>query len=100
MFYQTHSDADDCASWCSDGCAESLLYNYAEDFRAGMFGSLVASVASCDANEISITWADASAEDIAANDAGSVTYGGDIRTPKKAVHKPGKIFTGWTFNAQ
>ncbi len=51
----------------------------------------------CNANVISITWADASAEDIAANEAGTVTYGGDIRTPRKAVHKPGKIFTGWTF---
>ena len=53
----------------------------------------------CNANVIQITWADASAEDIAANEAGTVTYGGDIRTPRKAVHKPGKIFTGWTFNA-
>jgi len=51
----------------------------------------------CNANVIQITWADASAEDIAANEAGTVTYGGDIRTPRKAVHKPGKIFTGWTF---
>ncbi len=60
--------------------------------------SSTAGSSSCTANTISITWADASAEDIAANDAGSVTYGGDIRTPRKAVHKPGKIFTGWTFN--
>ncbi len=54
----------------------------------------------CTTNTITISWDSTDSEDIAANDAGSVTYGGDIRTPKKAVHKPGKIFTGWTFNAQ
>ena len=93
-------DADRCADLCASSCAGDLQLGYDAGlaFRAAMFASLGNSVASCDANVIQITWADASAEDIVANDAGSVTYGGDIRTPKKAVHKPGKIFTGWTFN--
>ena len=102
VFHGYNNSASNCASYCVLNCA-SFLQNGNDPFlrfRAAMFDSVGNSVASCDANEISITWADASAEDIAANDAGSVTYGGDIRTPKKAVHKPGKIFTGWTFNAQ
>ncbi len=101
VFNYDYGDAGDCAYSCASSCAsyqqsgESSLL----PFRAAVFNSIPAGAPSCDANVISITWADASAEDIAANDAGTVTYGGDIRTPKKAVHKPGKIFTGWTFNA-
>ncbi len=101
VFNHNYGSASTCASDCASGCVNNLYGGGSSlAFRAGVFNSIPAGVASCDANEISITWADASAEDIAANDAGSVTYGGDIRTPKKAVHKPGKIFTGWTFNTQ
>ncbi len=102
VFSGDDGDADNCAYGCAGYCAYTLQDGSGAPlaFRAAVFNSIPAGTPSCDANEISITWADASAEDIAANDAGSVTYGGDIRTPKKAVHKPGKIFTGWTFNAQ
>ena len=51
----------------------------------------------CDANEIAINWENASAEAISANNAGSCTYGGDIRTPQSAETIPGKIFRGWRF---
>ena len=51
----------------------------------------------CDANIITVNWDHADAADITANNAGTVTYGGNINTPKKAQHINGKIFTGWTF---
>ena len=99
VFLNDTGSASRCAEGCAGSCAGAGFDAYESlAFRAVVFASLGNSVASCDANEISITWADADAADITANNAGSVTYGGDIRTPKKAVHKPGKIFTGWTFN--
>ena len=101
VFHYEAGSAPSCASGCALGCASPLWYDYDNStlpFRAAVFNSVTPSAPSCDANEISITWADADAADITANNAGTVTYGGDIRTPKKAVHKPGKIFTGWTFN--
>ena len=49
-------------------------------------------------NVITINWGGASAEDISANNAGQCIYGGDIRTPVKAIHVPGKTFVGWTFD--
>ena len=52
----------------------------------------------CTGNTIQINWDNTEQSNIVANDAGSVTYGGDIRTPKSAIHIPGKVFTGWTFN--
>ncbi len=55
-------------------------------------------VAVYEPNTITINWDHADQSDIDANDAGSVTYGGDIRTPRKAQHINGKIFVGWTFN--
>ena len=101
VFNYDMSNVNSCANYCARNCAGVMRSANvdASAYRAAVFGSLDTET-SCKANTIAITWADASAEDIAANDAGSVTYGGDIRTPKKAVHKPGKIFTGWTFNAQ
>ena len=55
-------------------------------------------VAEYEPNTINIVWDHADAADISANNAGSVTYGGDIRTPKKAQHINGKVFAGWVFN--
>lgn len=52
----------------------------------------------CTGNTIQINWDNAEQSDIAANDAGTVIYGGDIRTPRAARHISGKVFTGWTFN--
>ena len=49
-------------------------------------------------NSINITWDHADAADVTANNAGSVTYDGDIRTPVKAQHINGKVFVGWVFN--
>ena len=52
------------------------------------------------ANTITITWNGASQADIDANNAGTVTYGGDIRTPVRPDPSQipvGKRFVGWTF---
>ena len=51
-------------------------------------------------NTITVIWNGATAEDVAANNAGTVTYGGDIRTPVRPDPSQipiGKRFVGWTF---
>ena len=51
-------------------------------------------------NTITVIWNGATAEDIAANNAGTVTYGGDIRTPVRPDPSQipiGKRFVGLTF---
>ena len=53
---------------------------------------------SCEPNTINITWEDATPESVAANNAGSCTYGGTINTPAVAPTKRGYVFTGWTFD--
>ena len=53
---------------------------------------------SCEPNTINITWEDATPESVAANNAGSCTYGGTINTPAVAPSKRGYIFTGWSFD--
>ena len=65
----------------------------------GYHSSVGASSASdCVPNVITINWSGADAEDITANNAGTCTYDGDIRTPVKAIHIPGKTFVGWIFD--
>ena len=51
-------------------------------------------------NTITVIWNGATAEDVAANNAGTVVYGGDIRTPVRPDPSQipiGKRFVGWTF---
>ncbi len=101
VFRYGGGSADECATNCAVYCAADLVYadRSARVFRAAVLGSLGRrTVGVCAANEISITWADADAADVAANNAGVCTYDGDIRTPVKAVTKPGKTFKGWTFS--
>ena len=52
----------------------------------------------CDANTININWLGADDEDITANNAETVKYDGDIRTPVKAQTIKGKAFKGWRFS--
>ena len=92
--------ADYCADHCADHCALIMQYDGAYDraFHAAVLGTLgTQPVGVCAANEISITWADADPADVATNNAGVCTYDGDIRTPVKAITKPGKTFKGWKF---
>jgi hypothetical protein len=56
-------------------------------------------VDTCQANTINITWYGASSSAINANNAGTATYDGDIRTPQSANTVSGKRFVGWKFTA-
>ena len=102
VFLKTMNSCATSTHDCVDACANHLNYAGAaqpRSFRESVFNAIAnAAPLFCQANTIQITWADADSADIEANNAGSVTYGGDIRTPRKAVHKAGKVFTGWTFN--
>ena len=85
-----------CESDCARVCASR--FDNTDDALAfqTMIGALDFVVGgTCEGNEITINWTDATDEDIAANNAGMCTYGGDIRTPVKAMEKPGKKFKGW-----
>ena len=81
-------------------------YTYNESVTQGISGqcaqgySAPAGSSECTPNTIIINWSGADTEDVLANNAGYCTYGGDIRTPVKAQHKPGQTFVGWTFDVQ
>ena len=96
VFSNDWGSAADCASYCAQGCARSLRGDdgMPRGFRAAVFGSLgIDFGGTCAANDITINWTDA--EEI--GDAGMCKYGGDIKTPVKAVTKKGKTFKGWRF---
>ena len=83
-----------------DTVTDTFLANTANtgSFSQGpLTGSNVGKSDSCEPNIITINWGGADAADIAANNADTTVYGGDIRTPTKAVAVPGKVFTGWRF---
>jgi hypothetical protein len=67
-------------------------------FRAAMFGAVQSSPAMCEANTITINWTDVDPEVAGDNNEGTAVYDGDIKTPVRAAHKPGKTFTGWLFS--
>ena len=98
--------ADDCASSCVFYCREYLKgagQNHGPElsfpYRGAVLGALSAvEFGTCAANEITINWTDATADDIAANNAGMCRYDGEIRTPVRAATKPGKTFVGWKFS--
>ena len=105
VFYGGYSyiSSSSCASQCIEYCA---YYMYNKDsgsltFRAAMLGSVTdfqPMPASCEVNTIMINWSDADAADISANNAGTTTYGSDVRTPVKAQTIKGKAFKGWRFS--
>ncbi|MCQ2562043.1 MAG: hypothetical protein MJ158_00245 [Alphaproteobacteria bacterium] len=95
VFNYDLGDSAVCDGYCAVYCARPL--GYYDGFRASMINSVQAGLAICEANVITITWDGAEASDIAANNAGTTTYDGDIRTPVKAREKFGHTFTGWTF---
>ncbi len=102
VFANDYGSASNCADYCAGNyCANSLgsTSSYYLAYRSAVLGSLTGDVATCAANVITINWSGASAADIAANTAGTVTYGGDIRTPRAATIIPGKVFLGWKFSA-
>ena len=80
-----------CAWQCRGGFLNATVY------RTAVLRSRDPLPNTCTGNIITINWSDASSADIAANDAGTMVYGGDINTPRAAVIKPGKTFVGWKF---
>ncbi|MBQ0013693.1 MAG: hypothetical protein KBS86_03975 [Proteobacteria bacterium] len=98
VFY--HNYGGDCAVVCTGQC---VYYMRVTDsrylaFRAALLGSVQPTPAMCEANTITINWSNADAEDISANNAGTATYGSDVRTPVKAETIKGKTFKGWKFS--
>jgi hypothetical protein len=87
---------EQCEAICIDQCADGIYR--AGNFRTFIFSLISNDMAFCDANTININWSDASNEDIAATNAGTAKFGGDVRTPRAATYKLGKIFRGWRFN--
>lgn len=85
----------ECGEVCGDAMG-STGDEYAV-FRIGLLDSITYVSDACVPNQIKITWTDAEQADIDANKAGSVYYGGDIRTPLKAIPVTGKTFKGWRF---
>ncbi len=101
VFYTDFHDAWNCSGSCASYCASNVQYTGSTNlaFRAAMFGAIESGPAMCEANVININWSDASAADISANNAGTATYGEDVRTPVKAATKKGQTFRGWRFSA-
>ena len=93
------------ASVCENDCAlRCIRYWYnnkakTRALRAALFGAVNVTPAMCKANTITINWSDTEYNDVIANDAGTVEYGGDVRTPVKAQIKKGKAFNGWKFSS-
>jgi len=83
VFYNTNL-----ATTCPTGYHQYIT-GYEDDWGARV---------SCEPNTINITWEDATPESVAANNAGSCTYGGTINTPAVAPSKRGYVFTGWSFD--
>ena len=100
VFRNDSGSASGCAETCAANCANVLFDgNSGLSFRAAMFGTIESSPAMCEANVININWSNADAEDVSANNAGTATYGSDVRTPVKAQTIKGKTFKGWRFSA-
>ena len=97
----------------SEYVSDTIEENYNTETRVQEIGNLLSSINNsaygsisvgnipyvCNANTITINWDGASATEINANNAGTATYGSDIRTPRSATPVPGKTFTGWRFSA-
>jgi hypothetical protein len=98
--YYLPANVDGCTACPEHTICSGGTYTFNETISQGITGcdngySLQNNV--CVANTITINWSDTDPTDIDANNAGSVTYGGDIRTPRAAISKPGKQFKGWKF---
>ncbi|MBQ7409655.1 MAG: hypothetical protein IJV03_03750 [Alphaproteobacteria bacterium] len=100
VFIRDYGDASYCADDCARNCAfrmSNVSSTYLA-FRAALLGSVQPGPTMCDANVININWSNADANDISANNAGTATYGSDVRTPVKAQTIKGKTFKGWRFS--
>ena len=98
--FDSSNSVSTCSELCAYACSNDLGGSSVNTraFRTAMFGLYPSSQAMCEANVININWSDASQTDIDANNAGTATYGEDVRTPVKAATKKGKTFRGWRFS--
>ena len=102
VYRDYHQNEEQCASQCTYYCARYLGENgdRALAYRTALFGTVASfGLASCEANTITINWTGTTETEINANNAGTATYGSDVRTPRSATPVPGKTFTGWRFVA-
>jgi len=102
FIFDYSSTSDSCISRCAYRCASYLQRNDVSRvlaFREALFDTVIPSTAMCKANTITINWTGTTDTEINANNAGTATYGSDIRTPRSATPVPGKTFTGWRFVA-
>ena len=99
IFRNDRNDNDNCGGLCAYYCADALQGSRTNDlaFRTAVFDMVSPTQTTCAANVITINWTDVDPEYAGDNDEGTVTFGGDIRTPRAAVSKPGKTFVGWKF---
>jgi hypothetical protein len=105
--YYNSGDNTGCDEACASDCANIVGNNdswvSAKPYiRSELFSSVTgggSGTATCEANTITINWSNADANDISANNAGTATYGSDVRTPVKAQTIKGKTFKGWRFSA-
>ena len=90
-----------CEEICPRECSMYLSYNVSQALvvREALFGA-VQQLRSCQANTITINWNGADPTEIAANNAGTCLYNGDINTPRSATPVPGKTFLGWQFSLE
>lgn len=99
VFVYESSESATCAMACANSCRTALASGSGSGwfpFRTAILGTLPPqSPVACVSDTITINWSDASAADIAANEAGTCTWGGAIRTPRAATGKAGKVFKGW-----
>ena len=97
-FNQTFADTATCQSSCLASCATLLKETSDLSVRNALFAA-VPTYSTCEANVVRIDWTDAEQTDIDTNRAGYTVYDSEVRTPVKAVDKPGKTFRGWKFEA-
>ena len=90
------SHGSNCAAYCASDCGTNFGWI---PYREALFNATESTLASCKANTITINWNGTTQDAINANNADTVEYGGDIRTPQFAIHIPGKVFKGWRFSA-
>ena len=104
--YYLPADAEGCIECPANNYCQGGTYTFNETVPQGLnpcpnntphspAGST--SEQQCHAAIITITWTGATQAAIDANNAGTTTYGGDIRTPQSAIQLPGQTFIGWRF---
>lgn len=94
-FDSTGSCDSSCAYYCSNYMRSTGTADLA--FRASLLGSAYIP-ASCEPNTIKVKWYGTTLQAVNDNNAGTVTYGGDVYTPSSYIERTGYEFQGWRFS--